>query len=355
MRYALGSGQEVAFKDPIKVTSIISYAMKLDLAIARALALEPSTTSVKAHGGSGFSTTAKIISKLDDGSEKAYFLKMGRGKAAGVMFRGEHASLNALHGVDNTLAPKSHAFGTLEDSSDQYFLVTDFLEMGRSSSSKDQVSPRSLAAKLALLHTTPAPVPAGYSRPMFGFPVTTCCGDTAQPNNYSESWADFYANHRLRAILKKSERTNGSDGELRDLVEKIASKIVPRLLGDGHLNGGNGVTPVVIHGDLWSGNKGVAKIDGADALEEIVFDPSSCYAHSEAELGIMKMFGGFGASFLNEYHKTCPKTEPVAEYEDRVSLYELYHHLNHHAIFGGGYRSGAISIMRKLWSKYGNG
>ena len=58
---------------------------------------------------------------------------------------------------------------------------------------------------------------------------------------------------------------------------------------------------------------------------------------------------------MTEYHKRCPKTEPVDEYEDRVSLYELYHHLNHFAIFGGGYKGGAISIMRKLYRKYGDG
>lgn len=29
-----------------------------------------------------------------------------------------------------------------------------------------------------------------------------------------------------------------------------------------------------------------------------------------------------------------------------------YHHLNHHAIFGGGYRSGAMLIMQKLLRKY---
>lgn len=31
-----------------------------------------------------------------------------------------------------------------------------------------------------------------------------------------------------------------------------------------------------------------------------------------------------------------------------------YHHLNHHAIFGGGYRSGAMSMMQKLVKKYGD-
>lgn len=30
-----------------------------------------------------------------------------------------------------------------------------------------------------------------------------------------------------------------------------------------------------------------------------------------------------------------------------------YHHLNHWAMFGGGYRGGALSIMKKLIAKYG--
>jgi hypothetical protein len=32
-----------------------------------------------------------------------------------------------------------------------------------------------------------------------------------------------------------------------------------------------------------------------------------------------------------------------------------YHHLNHYAIFGGGYRGGAVSIMKRLIKKYGDG
>jgi len=130
---------------------------------------------------------------------------------------------------------------------------------------------------------------------------------------------------------------------------------VPRLLRDGHLGGEKGIMPVVVHGDLWSGNAGRGRIGGEGEVEEIVFDPSSCYAHSEYDLGIMRMFGGFGAATMKEYHELCPKTEPVREYEDRISLYELYHHLNHTAMFGGGYRSGAMAIMRKLIAKYGEG
>lgn len=99
--------------------------------------------------------------------------------------------------------------------------------------------------------------------------------------------------------------------------------MVPRLIGDGHLNEGKGITPVVMHGDLWAGNAAKGSISGRDGVEDIIFDPSAVYGHSEYELGIMNMFGGFGSSFFKEYHQLCPKTKPQNEYDDRVSLYEL--------------------------------
>lgn len=269
-----------------------------------------------------------------------------------TVLQGEHASLNALHNAVPSLCPQSYGHGRFSSQSSTSFLVTDFLALTSRSASK--TSAPSLAAKLAKLHTTPAPIPYGYDSPMFGFPVTTCCGDTPQDNSYKTSWADFYANNRLRNILRQAEKSNGSDKELHNLVETTATRVVPRLLGDDHINNGKGITPVVVHGDLWSGNASVGVIGAkGDDAEEVVYDPSACYAHSEFELGIMKMFGGFGGSFLKEYHQLCPKTEPVDEYEDRVKLYELYHHLNHYALFGGGYRSGAVSIMRSLVKKYG--
>lgn len=189
---------------------------------------------------------------------------------------------------------------------------------------------------------------------MFGFPSTTCCGDTPQDNSYKESWADFYAENRLRFILRRGEKAQGSDKEFHNLVEATASQVVPRLIGDEHLNNGKRITPVVVHGDLWSGNASAGIIGSKKGEpEDVVFDSSACYAHSEFELGIMKMFGGFGGSFLKEYHELCPKTEPVEEYEDRVRLYELYHHLNHWAMFGGSYKSGAASIMKSLIKSHG--
>ncbi len=170
------------------------------------------------------------------------------------------------------------------------------------------------------MHTTPAPTPKGFAKPVFGFPVSTCCGATRQDNTLTESWCDFFAERRLRAVLQEGTRRNGHDAELAETVERVAAVVVPRLLGDAHLKG---VLPVVVHGDLWSGNHGRGRIAGKGGVEEVVFDPACVYAHSEFELGIMRMFGGFGPRFWKEYDELVPRTEPAGEWEDRVSLYEL--------------------------------
>ena len=231
-------------------------------------------------------------------------------------------SLNAIHNAVPSLCPKSYAHGRLSTGAGS-FLATDFLDLSPSSAAKG--SGQSLAQKLAELHSTPAPVPAGYEAAVFGFPVPTCCGDTRQDNSYKTSWADFYGENRLRGVLKAAERNRGRDATLAKLVEQTASVVVPRLLGDDRLrDGGTGekIKPVVVHGDLWSGNHGRGTI-GEGGIEEVVFDPSSAWAHSEFEFGIMRMFGGFGAGFQREYHKLKQKDEPADEWEDRVALYEL--------------------------------
>lgn len=335
-----------------------------DPAILRSLSISSSTTKIAGHGGSGFASTYRLTTP-----KTSIFVKTSSGgEDARIMFEGEYASLNAINDAVPSLCPRALAHGPLENGNGGYFLATEFLDLkgsfGKShGAERANGSDKSLAEKLATLHTTPAPVPAGFEVAQFGFPVTTCCGDTPQDNQYSSSWAEFFGRRRLLAILERSEQGNGKDPELRKIVERTISEVVPRLLGDRHLGGGKGVLPVVVHGDLWSGNKGHGSFVGrndadspeaAGGLEEVVFDPSSCYAHSEYDLGIMKMFGGFSSAFFKEYHNMVPKTEPAEEYDDRVDLYQSFHHLNHFAIFGGGYRSGATTILKRLIKRYGS-
>ncbi|OAA54044.1 fructosamine-3-kinase [Cordyceps fumosorosea ARSEF 2679] len=305
-------------------------ARKVDSVILETLGLDASETRMSPHGGSGFASTFKLSTSVD-GQPCRYFIKTGRAAAAETMFRGEHASLNAIADAVPGFCPRAHAHGAMRDASGQYFLATDFLDLSSSTSSSSRPS---LAAKLAQLHTTPAPTPGGA----FGFPVITCCGATPQDNTWTTSWPEFFAERRLRAVLRACK----ADAELSAAVETVAAEVVPRLLGRVEP-----VAPVVLHGDLWSGNHGRAA-----GGEEVAFDPAAVYGHAEYDLGIMRMFGGFGRAFWEEYHALVPKAEPREEWEDRIALYELYHHLNHLAMFGGGYRGGAMAIMKGLIEKY---
>ncbi|RDL38451.1 uncharacterized protein BP5553_02791 [Venustampulla echinocandica] len=337
--------------DPRRSRTLMKSPMTppIDPAILSALSLHAATTKISSHGGSGFSSTFKLSSNEGHGEEKIYFVKIGKGRGSEVMFAGEHASLNGIHTAVPSLCPKSHAHGPLSNTNGS-FLATDFLSLTSAPSSG-----QSLAQKLAKLHSTPAPIPDGYGKPVFGFPVATCCGDTEQDNGFEEDWSRFYAARRLGGIGREIERKYGADGELAELISKTSTRIAPRLLSSTHLKSGQTggpIIPVVVHGDLWSGNHGRGSIGGG-SVEEVVYDPSSCWAHSEFEFGIMRMFGGFGGAFEREYESYKNKDEPKEEWEDRVKLYELYHHLNHYAIFGGSYRSGAVQIMKSLIKKYG--
>lgn len=62
--------------------------MKVDPAVVKLLGLNSDRTTMSSVGGSSFASTSKIVSQLDDGSEKAYFMKTGSGNASEIMFAG---------------------------------------------------------------------------------------------------------------------------------------------------------------------------------------------------------------------------------------------------------------------------
>jgi len=95
--------------------------------------------------------------------------------------------------------------------------------------------------------------------------------------------------------------------------------------------------PVLIHGDLWSGNYMISKNGPA------LIDPASYYADREMEFAIITMFGGFSRRFYDAYNEINPLP---AGWKQRNSLYQLYHVLNHYYLFGGGYRAQALQIAK---------
>lgn len=80
-----------------------------------------------------------------------------------------------------------------------------------------------------------------------------------------------------------------------------------------------------MHGDLWIGNAG-ATTDGP-----VLFDPACFFGHSEFDLAIMKIFGGFSDEFFQAYYEILPQEEG---FEQRERYYLLYNYLNQLNLFG---------------------
>ncbi|XP_037013659.2 ketosamine-3-kinase isoform X2 [Artibeus jamaicensis] len=165
----------------------------------------------------------------------------------------------------------------------------------------------------------------------FGFDVVTCCGYLPQVNDWQRDWVTFYAQQRIQPQMDMVEKGSG-DREALELWSALQLKIPDLFLGLD-------IVPALLHGDLWGGN--VAE----DSSGPVIFDPASFYGHSEYELAIAGMFGGFSSSFYSAYHNKIPKTPG---FEKRQKLYQLFHYLNHWNHFGSGYRGSSLNIMRNL-------
>jgi fructosamine-3-kinase len=174
---------------------------------------------------------------------------------------------------------------------------------------------RGLGAGLAELHRRSS---GGESRG-FGFEADNFIGSAPQANAWHRDWPQFFADCRLVPQLRRAAAAGRS---LRG---------AERLLGDlPAWLGGHACEPVLVHGDLWSGNAGLLAPGRGAAL----FDPASHWADREVDLAMARLFGGFPPAFFAGYAEVWP-LQPGAE--ARVALYNLYHLLNHANLFGGGY------------------
>ena len=177
----------------------------------------------------------------------------------------------------------------------------------------------------------------------YGFPMDGCCGAGRQLNDVnktSQNWIEFWREYRLGDQLKVINERFPEDKKIQEVGAQLMKRL-PELFSSMVVED---IVPSVLHGDLWSGNYGSITRDNIP----VIFDPAVYYGHSEADLGIAKMFGGFGEAFWNAYFTALPKK---AGFERRSYLYELHHHLNHYQIFGSGYRDGALSLMHQILSR----
>jgi fructosamine-3-kinase len=246
--------------------------------------------------------------------EQTYFVKLNQASQI-QMFEAEFFGLQQMFSTQTIRIPKPICWGIADNSS---YIVLEWLEMGSGNSKSWQ----ELGKNLAKLHKT-------TSQQGFGWDLNNTIGSTPQINTWTNNWAEFYTKHRLGYQFQQALRRGGNFPQHQQLLA-----VIPQLLADYQPQ------PSLVHGDLWGGNAGFTSTG-----EPVIFDPATYYGDREVDIAMTELFGGFPAEFYQGYNQEFPLD---SGYNQRKTLYNLYHIINHFNLFGGGYNSQANRMISQI-------
>lgn len=249
----------------------------------------------------------------EDGS--AYFIKLNKSQLFPDLFEKEALGLNLIASTQAIKTPHIMAYGK---ETEHVFLILEWIDI-------DFFTPASmfdLGARLAKMHQT--------RNTEYGLFTANFMGSLFQDNATDKDWLSFFLLRRLEPQLELAkEKKLLTHQDLTDFqkiyqfVESIYENEKPSLL----------------HGDLWSGNAVVNKLQ-----QPILIDPATYFGHREVDIAMTKLFGGFNQTFYDAYHETLPLKRGWQERCDIWNLYPLLIHLN---LFGVSYLSQIRSVFKK--------
>ena len=230
------------------------------------------------------------------------------------MFKAESNGLNAIRNTGVIKAPEVYYCEPWREGA---FLIMEFLE----AKMPTETELAQLGKQLATLHQ--------QSNNSFGWECDNFIGSLPQSNTKNSEWSSFYVKERLVPQLELAV----SQGMLSDKEMPSDEKMMEVL---GELFAGS--KPSLLHGDLWNGNYLICS-DGTPCL----IDPAVYFGHSEVDIAMSRLFGGFGPAFYRAYESIIPQDHFS---DDRIRVYQLYYLLVHLNLFGRSYYSGVTSILK---------
>ena len=281
------------------------------LADALSAALGRRVTIHRSQGAGGGSINAAAVL---DTSAGRFFVKSHR-EAMAEMFAAEAEGLEALRAAGAARVPRVIARGL---GGGRSWLVLEYLELG------GPARPARLGEALARLHRQRAE--------RYDWKRDNTIGSTPQCNTPHADWVEFWRHCRLGPQLEFARRDGAPHAPIA--AGERLYEALPAFFA------GYRPEPSLLHGDLWSGNWGFDR-----AGEPVLFDPAVYYGDRETDIAMTGLFGSPGREFYAAYDAAWP-LDPG--YRVRATLYNLYHILNHHHLFGGGYAAQAQRMLGAL-------
>lgn len=188
---------------------------------------------------------------------------------------------------------------------------------------------RVFGESLARLHASGAPafgaVPAEVDTYYFG-PLEAPMEFAVDTH---DSFADFYAEERIRPLMEYCERAGNLDADLAEQLNDFLAAL------DGYATD---VRPARVHGDLWSGNV-MWTPRGATLI-----DPAACGNHPLADLAMLRLFG---APHLDVIEQAYEQTADLpAGWRAEIPIHQLFGLLAHLTLFGRSYAAGVRDALR---------
>lgn len=282
---------------PKKIQTALEGALGVSISDSRAV-----------HGGD-INRAARVT--FDDGER--CLLKWKQGEKP-EFFRAEAHGLRTLASAKAIRIPEVLAVGD-----ETAFLAIEWIESG----TRNQNFAERFGQQLAELHR--------HEAELHGLDRDNYIGAMPQVNTQSKSWTAFYREQRIGAQMEFARQR----GHLPRQREAALTKLQTKL--DNWLDD-ESTPPALLHGDLWGGNY---MIDTTGS--PVLIDPAVYYGDRETDLAMSELFGGFPRRLYEAYNEAYP----LAGYETRRELYQLYHVLNHMNLFGVSYAGQVDRIVRR--------
>ena len=245
-----------------------------------------------------------------------FFVKYNHARRYPGMFEAEARGLEVLKKAGELSVPGVVGAG---EAGDQAFLILEFID----SRPQENNFWENFGRGLAKLHM--------HTNQNFGLDHSNYIGSLPQGNAFSESWTEFFIIRRIQPQLRLSRESGKTDRELERKFERLFARLEEYFPAE---------PPVLLHGDLWSGNY----MTGNNG-EAVIIDPAAYFGHRYMDLGMSKLFGGFSQEFYRAYHSEYPLDANWQQGIEIANLYPLMVHVN---LFGGGYLGGVNSVLRRF-------